>query len=262
MKNFSKRVLVAAVASVCTAAWAASPPATDSMDASAPAHGSASATSTGVPRQTLNVNDDKDQLESQLQGVQNRSDYAKALEKSGYRISAINADKPDYLEYEVVKGNTSYEVQLDFDKGATKATHIDVTSNNWRAESTEKMLKDPQYKASAAMVADPDGRYSDRQRMQAWNDEKDQLEKALKLKQPLDAYKTTLQQRGYAITSVNDRKADYVEYEIVKDQNSYEVQIDLDPTTKLAKKVDVTSNLWDAEGTDRAKDANEVNHAG
>ena len=59
------------------------------------------------------------------------------------------------------------------------------------------------------------------------------------------------------ITSVNDREADYVEYEIVKGDNSYEVQIDLDPTTKLGKEVDVTSNLWEAESTDRTKDANE-----
>ena len=43
----------------------------------------------------------------------------------------------------------------------------------------------------------------------------------------------------------------------MKGDNSYEVQIDLDPTTKLGKEVDVTSNLWDAESTDRTKDANE-----
>lgn len=39
--------------------------------------------------------------------------------------------------------------------------------------------------------------------------------------------------------------------------NSYEVQIGLDPTTKLGKEVDVTSNLWEAESTDRTKEANE-----
>jgi hypothetical protein len=80
------------------------------------------------------------------------------------------------------------------------------------------------------MVADPDSRYSDRHLMKAWNDEKDQLEKILTPKQTLDAYKKALKQRGYEITSVNDREADYVEYEIVKGDNSYEVQIDLDPT--------------------------------
>lgn len=257
-KDFNKRVLVAAIASVCTtAAWAANPPAS-SMDASP--HGNTSLTNAPVDNQSMD--DAKDQLESKLKVVQNRTGYATALQNSGYRISAINVDKPDYLEYEVVKGNASYEVQLDFADGATKATAIDVTSNNWRADSTEQMLKDPQYKTPTAMVVDPASRYSDRHLMRAWNDEKDQLEKVLTLKQPLDAYKTALTQRGYKITSVNDRDADSIEYEIVKGDNSYEVQIDLDPTTKLAKAVDVTSNIWEADGTDRVKNANEAKQAG
>ena len=47
----------------------------------------------------------------------------------------------------------------------------------------------------------------------------------------------------------------------MKGDNSYEVQIDLDPMTKLATDVDVTSNLWDAEGTDRAKEVNDAKQA-
>ena len=255
-KDLSKHLLAAATASLYVTAWAANPPA-GSMDTSPHVTPPLEA---GVTGQTMNQ--EKDQLELKLKSVQTRADYAKALQSSGYRISAINEDKPDYLEYEIVKGNYSYEVQLDFDNGAARATKIDVTNNIWRADSTEKMLKDPQYKAPTALVADPKNNYSDRQHMQSWTNEKDQLEIALAPKQTLDAYKATLKQRGYAITSVNEQKADYVEYEIVKGDNSYEVQIKLDPSTKLAKDVDVTSNLWDAEGTDRAKDANETKRAG
>jgi hypothetical protein len=32
------------------------------------------------------------------------------------------------------------------------------------------------------------------------------------------------------------------------------VKIDVDPRTRVAKDVDVTSNLWEAESTDRATD--------
>jgi len=248
-----KHLLVATAASLCVTAWAGNPP-SDSMKTSP--HADAPANSAAA-----SVQNDEDQLELILKDVQNRADYAKVLQSNGYRISATNDDEPDYLEYEVVKGNQSYEVQLDFDDGASKATKIDVASNIWRAVSTEKMLKDPQYENPTAMVVDPDARYSDRHHMQAWTDEKDQLEKVLTPKQTLDAYKQTLKQRGYEITSVNDRESDYVEYEIVKGDNSYEVQIDLDPTTKLAKEVDVTSNLWDAESTDRTKDANDATQA-
>ena len=255
-KNRNKHLLAAAVASLCATAWAGNPP-SDSMDPSPQSN-----TPNGRVPAPAQANDDQAQLELKLKSVQNRADYAKAIESSGYRISAINEDKSDYLEYEIVKANYSYEVQLDFDHGASKATSIDVTNNIWRADSTEKMLKDPQYRASATMVADPESRFSDRHRMQAWTDEKDQLEKALMPKQTLDAYKATLKKEGYEITSVNDRKADYVEYEIVKGDNSYEVQIDLDPKTKLATDVDVTSNLWDAEDTDKAKEYSEARHAG
>ena len=244
----NKHLLVAAAASLCVSSWAAGTTTT----AGTPGNSTAVPTDT---RTTTAANDELSLLERKLQAVQTRADYAKVLEGNGYRISAINADKPNYLEYEVIKNNHSYEVQLDFDKGATKASKIDVTTNMWRAESTKKMMKDAQYKPATALTADPDGRYSDRKYMKAWTDEKDRLEKMLAPNQPLAAYKSSLERMGYKITSVNDRNADHVEYEIVKGNNSYEVQIDLDPKTKLGKEIDVTTNVWDAEGTDRAKSA-------
>jgi hypothetical protein len=245
----NKQLLVAAAATLCVSSWAAGTTTT----AATPSNSAAVPTDTRST--TTAANDELSILERELQAVQSRADYAKVLEGNGYRISAINADKPNYLEYEVVKNNHSYEVQLDFDNGATKASKIDVTTNMWRAESTKKMMKDAQYKPATALTADPDGRYSDRKYMKAWNDEKDRLEKTLALNQPLAAYKSSLERMGYKITSVNDRKADHVEYEIVKGNNSYEVQIDLDPKTKLGKDIDVTTNVWDAAGTDRAKAA-------
>lgn len=44
------------------------------------------------------------ELEDKLGAGQSRAEYAKILESNGYRIAAVNADKKDYLEYEVVKG--------------------------------------------------------------------------------------------------------------------------------------------------------------
>ena len=81
--------------------------------------------------------------------------------------------------------------------------------------------------------------------------------KALPMALALEAAQTavtTCAANGYKVTAVNDREKDYVEYEIAKGDNSYEVQIDLDPATQTAKKIDVTSNLWEAEATDRATD--------
>jgi hypothetical protein len=154
----------------------------------------------------------------------------------------------------VVKGKRSYEVQIDFDKGSARATEVDVTANMWRADSTKRMLDDANYKP-AALRADPDSRFSDRRYMRAWTDEKERLEKALAPNQTVAAYKNTVERMGYKITAVNDRESDYVEYEILKGDNSYEVQIDLDPKTRMGKEIDIASNVWDAKGTERAKDA-------
>ena len=196
-----------------------------------------------------------DQIEQMLKGAQNRADYAKVLEKNGFRISSINSDKKDFLEYEVVKGNESYEVRLDFKDGAAKATDIDVTNNMWRAPSTKAMLKDQNYKVVGPMVADPEGRYSDRRYMKASTDEKDQLEKLRTANMTAAQYMAKLKERGYQITAVNDKEADYLEYEILKGENSYEVQLDVDPKTKVIKEVDVSTNAWDAPGTEKTKDA-------
>jgi len=197
---------------------------------------------------------DREQLQQKLVAGKSRADYEKILKDNGYRISAINEDKKDYLEYEVVKGRSSYEVQIDFKNGAAMASKIEVDNNMWRAEATERMMKDEKYQHAGAMVVDPTGRYSDRRYMKSWTDEKDRLEKSLPKNLKAADYRSKLEGMGYKVTAVNDRDKDYVEYEIAKGENSYEVQIDLDAKTGMAKKIDVTSNLWEADATDRATD--------
>lgn len=198
------------------------------------------------------VNDARGALEKKLRAGKNRADYERILKGDGYRIAAINEDKDDYLEYEVVKGNNSYEVQIDFKDGAAQASEIAVNPNMWRAEATERMMKDPGYKHTGPLVADKEGRSSDRRFMKGWTDEKEQLEKALPANLKATEYRSKLETLGYKVTAVNDRDKDHVEYEIVKGDNSYEVKIDLDPATGMAKDVEVASNWWEAEATDRA----------
>ena len=204
--------------------------------------------------QSGNMKAEREQLEQKLRAVKARGDFEKVLKDNGYRISAINKDEKDYLEYEVVKGDHSHEVQIDFKDGAAQATKVEVEPNMWRADTTKSMLKDPNYKHSGALVADPKARYSDRDFIKGWTDEKDALEKALPKNLKAAEYKSKLESMGYKVTAVNDREKDYIEYEIAKGENSYEVQIDLDKSTGMAKKVDVTSNLWEAEATDKATD--------
>ena len=191
---------------------------------------------------------EKEKLEQELKLGQDKAFYPKALSDRGYQITSINSDKADAVEYEVVKGNQTYEVQLDFDK-AGKATKVDVTTNMWRADSTKAAMSGQKTPAATKFVAGNEA-YSDRTHMKTWSGEKDRLEKSLALGHDKAYYATELKKMGYQITSTNKDDKDYVEYEIVKGNDTYEVQIDFDGAK--AKKVDVTTNLWKSDATEKA----------
>lgn len=192
---------------------------------------------------------DKERLAMNLKAGASKADYMKIIADAGFTITAINSDKPDYIEWEVVKGNDSYEVKIDLDKKTNLGSKIDVDRNLWRADATKEAMRSG--KAVAATKPLPNDMYSDRKYAKDWNSEKEKLEKGLGTGKNVAAYKADLQKMGYQITSTNDREKDYVEFEIVKGTNSYEVQIDLDDGGK-GKKVDVTSNMWQSDETEKA----------
>lgn len=106
--------------------------------------------------------------------------------------------------------------------------------------------------ADRVQKSDDVNRYSDRDRMRGAKDDEDKLERALKTGEEKNFYRRELEKMGWMITSVNYDKADYVEYEIVKGDDSYEVQIDFDKNSHKANKVDVTMNVWKADATKQA----------
>jgi uncharacterized protein YmfQ (DUF2313 family) len=200
-----------------------------------------------------NYDDEEKNLEKTLKTGEDKNFYRRELEKMGYQITSVNYDKPDYLEYEIVKGNNSYEVQIDFDKNSGKATKIDVAPNLWRTDATKAALRGKKGEYPKGTTANPD-RYSDRDRRKAYDSEEEKLEKTLKTGENKKYYRDQLEKMGYKVTSVNADKPDYVEYEIVKGTDTYEVQIDFDKNSGKATKIDVTANLWQAEATDKALD--------
>lgn len=193
--------------------------------------------------------DEEDRLEKALKTGEDKNFYRKELEKLGWQITSVNYDKPDYLEYEIVKGEDSYEVQIDFDKG--KSTKVDVAMNVWRTDATDNALRSRKKVDYPKKTTENPARYSDRDRMKSSKDEEDKLEAALKTGEDKEFYRRELEKMGWKVTSVNYDKPDYVEYEIVKGDQSYEVQIDLDKNRK-ASKVDVAANAWKADATKKA----------
>jgi hypothetical protein len=57
-----------------------------------------------------NYENEEKKLEQVLKAGQDKNFYRRELEKMGYQITSVNYDGPDYLEYEIVKGNNTYEV--------------------------------------------------------------------------------------------------------------------------------------------------------
>jgi hypothetical protein len=102
--------------------------------------------------------------------------------------------------------------------------------------------------ASAAPAAE---RYSDRDRMNKWHEGKKQLEESLKPGLDKTAYRKELENLGFQITAVDDDSPDSVEYEVVKGDLSYEIQIDM--KGGKAEKVEVGTNLWKASTTRQAQ---------
>ncbi len=195
---------------------------------------------------------DKEKLEQALKTGEEKAFYRRELEKMGWQITAVNYDKPDYLEYEIVKGKDSFEVQIDFDKQSRKATKVDVTTNIWKTDATKQALTSNKKAAYPSKTTDNAARFSDRDRMKATKNDKEKLEQALKTGEEKAFYRRELEKMGWKITSVNYDKPDYVEYEIVKDDTSYEVQIDIDKNSRKATKVDVAYNAWQTDATEKA----------
>ncbi len=179
-----------------------------------------------------------------------KSDYQKILTDNGYTITAINKDVADSVEYEVVKGDQSYEVQIDLDKATGMGSKVEVGTNMWRADATQEAMRSGKAVAATKPLANGDV-YSDRANRQGWTDQKDMLEKRLVPGKDVAFYTGELKKMGYQITSTNDREKDYVELEVVKGRDSYEVQMDRNDAG-MVDKIDVTTNMWQADSTERA----------
>src|SRR4029450_4929005 len=201
---------------------------------------------------TKESKDEKEKLDQTLKTGEEKPFYRRELEKMGWQITSVNYDKPDYLEYEIVKDKSSYEVQIDFDKNSRKATKVDVTANAWKTDATERALREGKKVDYPNKTTANPSRFSDRDRMKSAKSQEEKLEQALKTGEEKDFYRRQLEKMGWKVTSVNYNKPDYVEYEIVKGDTSYEVQIDIDKNSNKATKVDVVTNVWKTDATKNA----------
>jgi hypothetical protein len=202
--------------------------------------------------------------------------YRRKLKDLGYKITATNHNNPDYLEYEIVKGNQTWEVQVDIDEDTNKATEVDIAQNVWQTDATRSMIREGQQMArtnpagvetatdrraadnateARRRMALRDNQYSDRDRANT-----DQLIRDLEtlpVGRSKEFYKTTLRQRGYEISKINKDDADELDLEAVKDGNSVQMAVNFDEDTGRSTEVDASSLWAESESTTRTRETQE-----
>lgn len=196
--------------------------------------------------------------------------YRDKLQKLGYNITATNYNNDDYIEYEVVKGDQTWEIQIDVDEDTGKATEIDIAQNVWKADATTAALErtDPDMIAATGTGRTARETESERRARVMRNNQYSDRDRATtdRLVSELDAlpvghdkeyYKDALRQRGYEITKVNKDDNDELNVEAVKNGNSVQLDINFDENTARSTEVDA-STLWaESESTTRTREAQE-----
>lgn len=228
-------------------------------------------TSSAQTTDSAQWNQGQAELQKQLPPGMASESYREKLKKLGYKITSTNYNNSDYLEYEVVRGDQTWEVQIDVDEDTGKATEIDVVQNVWKTDATTAAIQQGQELSRTAAtetgVASENtattrrtknmrnNQYSDRDHSTT-----DQLVRELNtlpVGHKKEFYKNMLRQRGYEITKINKDDSDEMDLEAVKDGNSVQLDISFDENTARSTEIDA-STLWaEAESTTRTREAQE-----
>ena len=196
------------------------------------------------------------ELQQALTKGQDRGFFDTKLRELGYQITAINYNDEDYLEYEVVKGNQTYEVQIDIDEETKKSTEIEIDPNMWKTEATERALARNTGMTEANGHGAPYGyRYSDRDRSRVEQMVKD-LE-TLPIGQDKEFYKTELKSRGYEITKINEETQETLELEAVKNARSVALEVTFNEETGQSTELDASELWWESDATETMRERQE-----
>lgn len=189
-------------------------------------------------------------LEKNLSPGQDAKTYRQKLEQLGYQVTAVNYDNPSYLEYEVVKGDQTWEVQIDVDSQTHKATTIEIDPNVYRTEATTNALAGKTVTTATAPAAKSE-QYSDRTRART-STLISELE-ALPVGHDKAFYKDALKKHGYEITKVDKDTQDLLKLEAVKNKQSVQLNVSFDEATGKSTKLDADSMWVESESTYRER---------
>jgi hypothetical protein len=198
-------------------------------------------------------NQGQSELQKQLAPGAAAGDYRKKIEGLGYKVTSVNYNNEDYLEYELVKGDMTWEVQIDIDDNTKKATKVEVVTNAWKTDATERALGRTVATNSKPIYQNP---YSERDRVSVSRLVKE-LE-AMPVGQTKQFYKDNLAKQGYTITRVNTDESDELSLEAVKGANSVELNVAFNEETGKSTSIDADSMWVESEATSREREHQEV----
>lgn len=193
------------------------------------------------------------ELQKQLAPGAPAADYRKKIEGLGYKVTSTNYNNKDYLEYELVKGDMTWEAQIDVDDKTNEATKVDIVTNVWKTDATERALGRNATAGTKPVYRNP---YSERDRTSVSRLIKE-LE-ALPVDQTKQFYKDTLTKQGYQITRINTDDAEDLSLEAVKGANSVELNVAFNEKTGKSTSVDADSIWVESEATSREREEQEV----
>lgn len=190
----------------------------------------------------------EDRLDQRLQPGQSPAAYREQLRELGYKVTAVNYNTPDYVEYEVVKGDRTYEVQIDVDDDTGLATEIDIAANVWKTDVTQAALNAPESIASLndpnyIMVITPIYTVDTRERTA--------LEKMVRDLEQIPAgeskgsYRNALQERGYQVMD-KTKKNNRTQFRVSKDGREALVHVRFNAETGKAEQVNAFPLLLNA----------------
>jgi len=193
------------------------------------------------------------ELQQQLKPGAPAADYSKKIEGLGYKITSTNYNNEDYLEYELVKGDMTWEVQIDVDDQTHKATEVKAVTNMWKTDATEQALGRNVASTEKPMYRNP---YSDRDRVSVSRLIKEV--EALPVGKNKQFYKDALAKNGYEVTRVNTDDDDMLSLEAVKGANSVELNVAFNEKTGKSTSIDADSMWVESESTSQAREHQEA----
>lgn len=213
----------------------------------------ASALTAGAASDNERWNQGQAELQKQLAPGAPAADYRKKIEDLGYKITSTNYNTDDYLEYEVVKDDMTWEVQVDVDDKTHKATEVKAVTNMWKTDATEQALGRNVVASDKPMYRNP---YSERDRVSVSRLIKEV--EALPVGKDKQFYKDALAKNGYEVSRVNNDDEDMLSLEAVKGANSVEVNVAFNEKTGKSTSIDADSMWVESEATSEAREHQEA----